>query len=153
MYYKAEVKNFEALMQRIVTEYLKYGYFYMKAGWIREEVIPKQFDRETVQKFDITFRNRHGSQDVQYVRFGTFYLLVSRRKHRLTNEGVRGVIDIRENYVKLNHKQMRIKKNALLVEDGDNKQWYKLKPSHGFKDFHDKPKHPLPYTKEAPVEK
>jgi hypothetical protein len=153
MYYKAEVKNFEALMQRVVTGYLKYGYFYMKAGWIREEVIPKQFDRETVQKFDITFRNRHGSQDVQYVRFGTFYLLVSRRKHRLTNEGVRGVIDIRENYVSLNHKRMRIKKNALLVEDGDNKQWYRLKPSHGFKDYHDKPKHPLPYTKEAPVEK
>lgn len=65
MYYKAEVKNFEALMQRIVTEYLKYGYFYMKAGWIREQVLPKQFDRETVQKFDITFRNRHESQDVQ----------------------------------------------------------------------------------------
>ncbi|RUT03658.1 hypothetical protein DSM106972_052970 [Dulcicalothrix desertica PCC 7102] len=153
MYYKAEVKNFEALMQRIVTEYLKYGYFYMKAGWIREEVLTKQFDRETVQKFDITYRNRHGSQDVQYVRFGTYYLLVSRRKHRLTNEGVRGVIDIRENYVSLNHKRMCIKKNALLVEDGDNKQWYKLKPSHGFKDFHDKPKHPLYYTKEAPVEK
>lgn len=151
MHYKAEVKNVAALMQRIVSEYLRYGYFYMKAGWVPEQIIPKEFDRKTVEKFNITFRHRHGSEDVQYVRFGTYYLLVGRRKHSLTNQGIKAVIDIRENYVSLNHSRMRIKKNALLVEDGDNKQWYRLRPSHGFKDYYDKPKRSLNPAMQAPV--
>jgi hypothetical protein len=51
----------------------------------------------------------------------------------------------------LNHSKMRIKKNALLVEDGENKQWYRLRPSHGFKDYHDKPRRSFKPSVQAPV--
>jgi hypothetical protein len=138
MYYKPEAKNFEAFIQRITTDYLKYGYFYIKAGSVPVETPLQQFDRGMVQKFNITYRHRHGSKDVQYVRFGSYYLLVARRKETLTSQGIKGVIDIRENYITLNQWRMRIKKNALLVENGEKVESYRLKPIHGFKDYYGK---------------
>jgi hypothetical protein len=138
MYYKPEAKNFEAFIQRITTDYLKYGYFYIKAGSVPVETTLQQFDRGMVQKFDITYHHRKGSRDVQYVRFGSHYLLVARRKETLTSQGIKGVIDVRENYITFNQWRMRIKKNALLVEKGEKLQSYKLKPPHGFKDYHEK---------------
>lgn len=138
--YHPEIANTEALFQRITGEFLKNKYFYMKGGYVPRGIKPEQFDRQIINQFDISFFNRKGSRDVQYVRLGTAYLLVARRKDILKNEGISCIFDVRENFVQMAQWRMRINKKKKLevkeIKDGEEvKREFKVKFRWGLTNY------------------
>lgn len=134
--YQAEVANEQALFQRITGEFLKNKYFYMKGGDVPRNMKPEQFDRKIIKQFKISFYRRKGVADVQYVRLGTAYLLVARNKGMLKNNGISGVIDVRENAVDMAQWRMKINKRKKLaikeIKDGEEtKRELKVKYPRG----------------------
>ena len=143
--YHPEISNTEALFQRITGEFLKNKYFYMKGGYVPRDMKPEQFDRKIINQFDISFFRRKGSRDVQYVRLGTAYLLVARRKDILKNEGISCIFDVRENFVQMAQWRMRISKKKKLevkeIKDGEVvKRELKVKFPWGLTNYNKQPK-------------
>ncbi|MDJ0592076.1 MAG: hypothetical protein QNJ72_19145 [Pleurocapsa sp. MO_226.B13] len=143
--YKPEAANEQVLFERITGDFLKNKYFYMKGGYVPRDMKPEQLDRQMIKQFDISFSNRKGSRDVQYVRLGTAYLLVARRKDILKNEGISCIFDVRENFVQMAQWRMRISKKKKLevkeIKDGEEiKRELKVKFPWGLTNYNKQPK-------------
>jgi hypothetical protein len=82
--YLCEATSVEGFVQQLAVSYVGNGYFFYVAGAIPEGKDPRSTDAKLIQKYDIAVskwtrcrRKRAGLANVQYIRFGRFFVLLA----------------------------------------------------------------------------
>jgi hypothetical protein len=84
MRYRCEATTVEGFVQQLAVSYLRHGYWFYVAGCVPAEKEPEAVDRKLVERYGIDLtkheraaRKRKGLANLQYLRFGRFFLLLS----------------------------------------------------------------------------
>ena len=84
MRYKCEATSLEGFVQQLATCYLRHGYSFFVTGTIPAKKDPQAVDRKLVELYGIDVgewerwrRKRAGRANMQYLRFGRFYVLLA----------------------------------------------------------------------------
>ena len=103
MRYRCEATSIEGFVQQIACSYLRHGYWWYVAGQIPEGKNPHEIDAKLIAQYDIdrserrrASAKRRGEANMQYIRFGRFFLLMATKGDHLFKESERGQIrDVR----------------------------------------------------------
>ena len=82
--YRCVAVSIEGLVQQIAVSYLRHGYWWYVTGTIPPNKEPAEVDRKLIAKYGIdigererAFRKRSGQANMQYIRYGGFYVLLA----------------------------------------------------------------------------
>lgn len=83
MIYRAVATTLEGFIQQLAVCYVARGYFFYVTGAIPETKNPPDVDRKLITRYDITSkkwkrakRKSQGLANMQYIRFGHFFVLL-----------------------------------------------------------------------------
>jgi hypothetical protein len=101
--YRCEATSAEGFVQQLAVSYLGSGYWFYVAGEIPEGKDPRRVDEKLVTRYEIDLskwararRKRAGLANLQYLRFGRFFvLLATHGAHRFFEEEAASVRDAR----------------------------------------------------------
>ncbi|MBS1701785.1 MAG: hypothetical protein JST12_08990 [Armatimonadetes bacterium] len=97
--YPVEATSVEGFVQQVAVSFLPNSYFFFVSGWVPHGKDPKSVDTKLLERYSIAIskwsrarRKEAGSANIQYIRFGSLFLLMATHgKHRFF-EAERGVI-------------------------------------------------------------
>lgn len=92
--YRCEASTIEGFIQQLAVSYVANGYWFYVAGTIPPGKDPQRVDAKLIEKYDINIskwtrlrRKRLGFANVQYLRYGQFFvLLASQGQHAFFRE-------------------------------------------------------------------
>lgn len=101
--YRCEAKTVAGFVQQIAVGYLRNGYFFYVSGELPEGKDPEALDRKLILKYGIDVskwsrarRKLAGMANVQYIRYGRFYvILATHGKHAFFEEEKSRIKDVR----------------------------------------------------------
>src|SRR5262245_19846691 len=101
--YRCEATSAEGFVQQLAVSYLGSGYWFYVAGEIPAGKDPRRVDEKLVTRYEIDLskwararRKRAGLANLQYLRFGRFFvLLATHGAHRFFEEEAASVRDAR----------------------------------------------------------
>ena len=105
--YRCEATSLEGFIQQLGVCYVGRGYFYYVTGIVPDEKDPRVIDQKLIEKYDITwkkwkraYRKSQGLANMQYIRFGRFFvLLCSDGDHIFRERERRNIRDARKNAI------------------------------------------------------
>lgn len=111
MRYRCEAATVEGLLQQLATQYLRHGYWFYVSGRVPARKDPREVDAKLVEKYCIGVsqkercrRKRCGFANMQYLRYGPFFLLLATHgKHAFFLEESRQIRDARHVAIKFEH--------------------------------------------------
>jgi hypothetical protein len=84
MRYRCEATTVEGFVQQLAVSYLRHGYWFYVAGCVPAAKDPSEVDCKLIDRYGIDLtkheraaRKRKGLANLQYLRFGRFFLLLS----------------------------------------------------------------------------
>jgi len=103
MPYRCEASSVEGFVQQIACCYLRHGYWWYVTGWIPGDKDPRVVDAKLIEKYEIGVsestrlrRKRLGCANLQYLRYGRFFvLLATEGRHRFWEEEGERIRDVR----------------------------------------------------------
>jgi len=103
MQYRCEATSIEGFVQQIACSYLRHGYWWYVTGLIPKHKSAKEVDAKLIKKYDIAVsestrrrRKKLGKANLQYLRFGRFFvILATAGDHRFKEEEAESIRDIR----------------------------------------------------------
>ena len=82
--YRCVAVSIEGLVQQIAVSYFRHGYWWYVTGTVPPNKEPTEIDRKLIAKYGIdidererAFRKRSGQANMQYIRHGSFYVLLA----------------------------------------------------------------------------
>jgi hypothetical protein len=82
--YLCEAASVDGLVQQVAVSYLRHGYWWFVNGTIPERKDPLEVDHNILTKYDIrkdwrfiANRKKRGIANLQYIRFGRFYVIMA----------------------------------------------------------------------------
>lgn len=107
MCYRCEAASVEGFVQQLVN-YISSGYLFYVTGHVPSRKDPRELDQKLVAKYDLAIstwararRKRAGRANVQYLRYGRFFVLIATRgRHRFFDDEADQVRDVREVSIK-----------------------------------------------------
>lgn len=103
MQYRCEATSVEGFVQQIACSYLRHGYWWYVTGVIPKQKNPTTVDEKLIKKYDIAVsestrrrRKKLGKANLQYLRYGRFFVILSTAgEHRFRTEEEGNIRDIR----------------------------------------------------------
>lgn len=103
MSYRCEATSVGGFVQQLAVSYLRNGYWFYVAGRVPDGKDPSAVDRKLVERYGIdrskwsrARRKRQGLANVQYIRFGRFFLILATHgTHRFFEEEGKVIRDAR----------------------------------------------------------
>jgi hypothetical protein len=107
--YRYEATSLPGFIQQLAVSYVGHGYFFYVTGWIPRKKPPEAIDRKLLDRYGIAIsrwarsrRKRAQEANVQYLRFGRFFvLLATHGSHSFFTEEARAIRDVRRVPVKV----------------------------------------------------
>ncbi len=88
MKYRCVATTPEGLVQQVAVSYLRHGYWFYVTGTIKPSKDPTAIDRKLLAKYQIAisereraYRKRRGLANMQYIRYGNWFLLLATEGH------------------------------------------------------------------------
>ena len=101
--YQCAATSVEGFIQQLAVAYLSRGYHFYVAGSVPEGADPRAVDRKLVTKYRITNskyvrarKKKRGEANVQYLRFGRFFLLLATKGEHRFFKDERNIKDLRK---------------------------------------------------------
>ena len=127
MEYRCVATSLEGFIQQLAVSYVGRGYWFYTTGQIGPEKNPTDVDDKLVEKYDITTkkwvrarRKSQGLANMQYIRFGSFFVLLATEGEHIFKERERGQIrDARRNAIKFGGYQIAFRNGHVQVRIDD----------------------------------
>lgn len=122
----------EGLVQQVAVSYLRHGYWFYVTGRIKPGKDPAALDRKLIDKYQIalgererTARKRRGLANMQYIRYGTWFLLLSTEGHHHFKQEERNQIrDCRRVPIKFEGYSISYRRSGVTPEGGGPPKWH-----------------------------
>jgi hypothetical protein len=132
MQYRCVASSPEGLVQQVAVCYLRHGYWYYVAGWIRPGKDPEEVDRKLIEKYQIAIsertrahRKRRGLANMQYIRYQRFFLLLATDGHHQFKQEERDEIrDCRRVPIKFEGYSISYRRSGLTPAGGSSPKWH-----------------------------
>jgi hypothetical protein len=103
MAYRCEAASVGGFVQQLAVSYVRNGYWFYVAGRVPEDKEPEAVDRKLIERYDIDLskwararRKRLGMANLQYLRYGRFFLILATHgAHRFFSDEAKVVRDVR----------------------------------------------------------
>ncbi len=102
--YRCEATTVGGFVQQLAVAYVQHGYWFYVTGEISERKCPLAVDAKLIDRYEIAIskwsrarRKQSGGANVQYIRFGRFFVLIATRGEHRFFEGEPNFQDIRRN--------------------------------------------------------
>ena len=90
MTYRCEAQSIAGFVQQLAVAYVQHGYWFYVTGQVPEHKCPRAVDAKLLDHYEIAIskwararRKQTGGANVQYLRFGCFFVLIATRgEHR-----------------------------------------------------------------------
>jgi len=127
MEYRCKATSLEGFIQQLAVSYVGRGYWFYTTGKIGRGKCPEEVDRKLVEKYDITAkkwvrakRKSDGLANMQYIRFGDFFVLLATEGRHVFKERERDQIrDVRRNAIKFGGYQIAFRNGHVQVRITD----------------------------------
>ena len=104
MQYRCEATSVAGFVQQLAVAYIGRGYFLYVAGEIPERKDPREVDAKLIAKYGLAIgktsrarRKAAGFANVQYIRYGHFFVLVATPgRHAIFEDEARSMRDARD---------------------------------------------------------
>lgn len=100
--YRCEATSIRGFVQQLAVGYVSQGYWFYVCGWVKEPKDPKLLDEKLVARYDIGIskwararRKQAGLGNVQYLRYGRFFVLLATHGSHPMKDAEGEVRDIR----------------------------------------------------------
>jgi len=128
MEYRCVATSLEGLVQQLAVSYVSRGYWHYTTGQISPSKNPREVDEKLIQKYDITpkkweraRRKQQGKANLQYIRFGRFFVLLASEGQHIFKERERDQIrDARRNAIKFGGYQIAYRNKHVQVRIDDD---------------------------------
>jgi hypothetical protein len=132
MAYRCVASSPEGLVQQVAVCYLRHGYWWYIAGGIPKGKDPEAVDRKLIQKYgiDLTDRQRahrkqRGLANMQYIRYGHWFLLLATEgHHRFKQEERDRIRDCRRHPIKFEGYSISYRRAGVTPAGGGNPKWH-----------------------------
>src|SRR4051812_19924295 len=102
--YRFQATSYEGFLQQLSVSYVANGYFFYVAGRIPDHKTVERGDAKLITRYGINCskwvrarRKRKGLANVQYLRYGRFFVLIATGgRHRFFEDEARAIKDIRQ---------------------------------------------------------
>ncbi len=132
MKYRCVAVSPEGLVQQVATSYLRHGYWFYVTGCAKADVDLEALDQKLIEKYGIalgererTARKRRGLANMQYIRFGNWFLLLATEGHHPFKQAERKVIqDCRRIPIKFEGYSVSYRQSGVTPEGGGPRTWH-----------------------------
>ncbi|MEZ6131288.1 MAG: hypothetical protein R3C59_21645 [Planctomycetaceae bacterium] len=132
MSYRCVAASPEGLVQQVAVSYLRHGYWWYVTGRIPNSKDPAAVDRKLIAKYDIALtdrqrahRKRRGLANMQYIRYGTWFLLLVTEGHHPFKQLERNRIrDCRRNPIKFEGYSISYRRGGNIAAGGADPKWH-----------------------------
>ncbi len=132
MKYRCVAASPEGLVQQVATSYLRHGYWFYVTGCAKAGVDLEALDQKLIEKYGIalgererTARKRRGLANMQYIRFGNWFLLIATEGHHPFKQAERKVIqDCRRIPIKFEGYSLSYRQSGLTPVGGGPRTWH-----------------------------
>ena len=132
MGYLCETTSIEGLVQLLACNYLPHGYWFYVSGWVPDGKDPRQVDAKLIDKYRIelpratrTRRKQLGYANLQYLRYGRFFvLLATHGKHRFHEEEAACIRDVRRIPIRFAGYSISYRRGNRRVDGTPDAKWH-----------------------------
>jgi hypothetical protein len=132
MQYRCVASSPEGLVQQVAVCYLRHGYWWYVSGRIPKHKNPESVDRKLVAKYEINLtdrqrahRKRRGLANLQYIRYGHwFLLLVTDGHHRFKLEERNRIRDCRRHPIRFEGYSISYRRSGITPPGGGAPKWH-----------------------------
>ena len=122
----------EGLVQQVAVCYLRHGYWFYVSGWIRSGKSLARLDQKLIAKYGIDInereradRKRRGLANMQYIRFGNWFLLLATEGHHAFKQQERKQIrDCRRHPIKFEGYSISYRRSPITPKGGGEPRWH-----------------------------
>jgi hypothetical protein len=108
MQYRCVAKSVEGFLQQLVANYISTGYLFYVTGQVPEGKDPRALDEKIIEKYGLSLstwararRKRAGFANVQYLRYGRFFVIIATHgRHQFFEKEGGQVRDVRHVSIK-----------------------------------------------------
>jgi len=118
-FYRYEATSAAGFLQQLAVAYLGHGYWFYVTGHVPDGKDPAAVDRKLLSKYEVELskwararRKASGLANVQYLRFGRFFVLLATRGHHAFFEGEGQFKDAREEPIRFQGYSVSVKRGV-----------------------------------------
>lgn len=132
MPYRCIASSPEGLVQQVAVCYLRHGYWWYVTGRIPKDKDPASVDRKLIDKYEIdqtdrqrAYRKKRGLANMQYIRYGHWFLLLATAGHHPFKQQERNRIrDCRRHPIKFEGYSISYRRSGVTPEGGGPVKWH-----------------------------
>ena len=132
MKYRCVASSPEGLVQQVAVCYLRHGYWWYVTGRIPDGKDPTAIDRKLIEKYEIeqtdrkrAYRKKRGLANMQYIRYGRWFLLLVTAGHHPFKQQERNRIrDCRRHPIKFEGYSISYRRSGVTPEGGGPLKWH-----------------------------
>ena len=132
MPYRCVASSPEGLVQQVAVSYLRHGYWWYVNGRVPQDKDPRVVDRKLIEKYGIDLtdrqrahRKRQGLANMQYIRYGNWFLLLVTEGHHPFKQRERNRIrDCRRNPIKFEGYSISYRRSGITPKGGCDAKWH-----------------------------
>ena len=131
MKYRCVASSPEGLVQQVAVRYLRHGYWWYVTGRIPADKDPRAVDQKLVAKYEIdlsdrqrVYRKKRGLANMQYIRYGSWFLLLVTEGHHPFKQQERNRIrDCRRHPIQFEGYSISYRRSGVTLAGGQTK-WH-----------------------------
>lgn len=132
MPYRCIASSPEGLVQQVAVSYLRHGYWWYVTGRIPSSKDPESVDRKLIAKYEIdqtdrqrAHRKKRGLANMQYIRYGNWFLLLVTEGHHPFKQQERNRIrDCRRHPIKFEGYSISYRRAGISPVGGGKPKWH-----------------------------
>ncbi|MEZ6103878.1 MAG: hypothetical protein R3E01_33445 [Pirellulaceae bacterium] len=132
MPYRCIASSPEGLVQQVAVSYLRHGYWWYVTGRIPDGKDAESVDRKLIAKYEIdqtdrqrAYRKKRGLANMQYIRYGNWFLLLVTEGHHAFKQQERNRIrDCRRHPIKFEGYSISYRRAAITPKGGGQPKWH-----------------------------
>jgi len=132
MQYRCIATSPEGLVQQVAVSYLRHGYWFYVSGRIKSGKNLESIDRKLIDKYRIAIsqrersrRKRRGVANMQYIRFGSWFLLLATEGHHPFKQQERNQIrDCRRDPIRFEGYSISYRRSGVTPAGGGQPKWH-----------------------------
>ena len=130
--YRCVATSPEGLAQQVAVSYLRHGYWFYVTGRIKPDKDPLTLDAKLIAKYGIdinerekTDRKRRGLANMQYIRHGSWFLLLATEGHHAFKQQERTQIrDCRRHPIRFEGYSISYRRSPITPKGGGEPKWH-----------------------------
>ena len=132
MKYRCVASSPEGLVQQVAVCYLRHGYWWYVTGRVPNEKDPAAVDRKLIEKYEIAlterqraYRKKRGLANMQYIRYGRWFLLLATAgHHRFKQEERSQIRDCRRHPIRFEGYSISYRRSGVTPIGGGEPKWH-----------------------------